>query len=322
MPLKKINRFFFIICLFATISLSIYSLRRYLKNDDTTVLKITNFFSSEESIYPSLTICISSPFLYNKFGHVDDDYFSVLNLMEKYIKFLEGEFWDDQLADIDYDNVTVSLDSNILTANIITPSKSMQAWIPTFYTSFKSSERKCFTIDAPIRDHALWYFNISIKNTIFPDGNRMLTDELRTYFHYPGQLFAGLYTVKYDYPARPWWVPPSNYKMHFEIRDIDVVTRRNKIHEPCIESMESYDHLIISKKLTEIGCYPAHMHFYQVEKFNLPKCHNARQMKEIAALGMKHNDESIKRPCRAISRIDYTYHEIEKRRPLDPPLDG
>ena len=64
------------------------------------------------------------------------------------------------------------------------------------------------------------------------------------------------------------------------------------------------------------------MHFHKVEKFNLPKCHNARQMKEIAALGMKLNDESIKWPCRAISRIDYTYHEIEKRRPLDPPPEG
>ena len=122
MPLKKINRFFFIICLSATISLSIYSLRRYLKNEDTTVTKITNFFSSNEAIYPSLTFCILSPFLHYEFAQFKDD---AIN-MYSYIEFLKGEIWDDRLADINYDNVTVSLDSNILGANLITPSKTIE----------------------------------------------------------------------------------------------------------------------------------------------------------------------------------------------------
>ena len=89
---------------------------------------------------------------------------------------MEGEFWDDRLADIDYDNVTVSLESNILGANLMTPSKKKQEWKPKFYTSFKSSESKCFTIDAPREDHVLWYFNVSIKNAIFPNGRRLLRD--------------------------------------------------------------------------------------------------------------------------------------------------
>ena len=100
------------------------------------------------------------------------------------------------------------------------------------------------------------------------------------------------------------------------------VTRRNKINEPCIESMTNYDHLIIVKKLTDIGCYPPYMHFHNNEKLNLPKCNNASQMKEISALGMNLHDESIKRPCRAISRIDYTYHEMDKSddgTQIDPP---
>ena len=122
-------------------------------------------------------------------------------------------------------------------------------------------------------------------------------------------MFAGLFTVKYDYPSRGY--PSSYYKMHFEIKDINVLTRRNKIHEPCIKSMASYDHLILVKKLTEIGCYPTYMRFQKVGKLNIPKCNNASQMKKIAALGMNLHDESIKQPCRAISRIDYTYHEIE-----------
>ena len=292
--------------MFATISLSIYSLNRYLKNEDTTVLKVTTFFSSDESIYPSLTFCIVPPFLDKKFDMFGDKEINT----ESYMKFLEGEFWDEKFADIDYDNVTVSLDSNILEANIITPSEDKYAWSPKFYTSFKSSERKCFTIDAPIQDHILWHFNVSVKNEIFPNGIRVLPDEMRTYFHYPGQLFSGLYTVKYDYLSRKG--KNSNYKMHFEIRDIDVVTRRNKELDPCIESMTSYDHLIIAKKLTEVGCFPPHVNFNEISNSNLPKCHNATQMKEIASLKMGLHDESLNPPCRSISRIDFTYHEIDK----------
>ena len=183
-------------------------------------------------------------------------------------------------------------------------------WKPKFRTSFKSSERKCFTIDAPIQDHIIWYFSVSIKNTIFPSGKRLLPDEMITYFHYPGQLFSGLYTVKYDYPSRTG--KNSNYKMHFEMRDIDVVTRRNKRLEPCIENITSYDRLIIDKKLTEVGCYPPHVNFNEISQSDLPKCNNATQMKEIASLGMGLHDESVEQPCRSISRIDFTYHEIEK----------
>ena len=77
--------------------------------------------------------------------------------------------------------------------------------------------------------------------------------------------------------------------------------------------------------MTEIGCYPTYMRFQKVGKLNIPKCNNASQMKKIAALGMNLHDESIKKPCRAISRIDYTYHEIENlddEPQMDPPTDG
>ena len=201
-------------------------------------------------------------------------------------------------------------ESNILGANLMTPSKKKQEWKPKFYTSFKSSESKCFIIDAPREDHVLWYFNVSIKNGIFPNGRRLLPHEIKTYFHYPKQLFSGLYTVKYDFLSREG--KTSNYKMHFEIRDIDVVTRRNKVLEPCIENMTSYDNLIITNKLTEIGCYPPHVKFNEISKSHLPKCSNATQMKEIASLGMGLHNESVNRPCKSISRIDFTYHEIDE----------
>ena len=101
---KTIDRLFFMICLFATIYLSIYSLIRYCKDEDTTVLKVTKFFSSNESIYPSLTFCIAPPFLDSQFDMFGDDAINP----KSYKRFLEGEFWDERLADIDYDNVTVS----------------------------------------------------------------------------------------------------------------------------------------------------------------------------------------------------------------------
>lgn len=63
-------------CLLATIGLSIYSIYRYIKNEDTISIKLTTFFSTKDAIYPSLSLCILPPFLernFDMYGNKDID---------------------------------------------------------------------------------------------------------------------------------------------------------------------------------------------------------------------------------------------------------
>ena len=99
-------------CLIATIGLSIYSIYRYALNEDNTVVKVTKYLSSKDAIYPSISFCILPPFLRDRFEVYGD---SGVN-MTSYINFLEGKLWDERMLMVDYDNVTVSLSDNLISA--------------------------------------------------------------------------------------------------------------------------------------------------------------------------------------------------------------
>ena len=133
------------LCLSTTIGLSVYSIMRYLANEDLTLVQVSKYYSSEDSIYPSHTICIINPFLDDRFDIFNDDWINKFT----YVKFLSGEFWDDGMLDINYDNVTVSLVDNLLESSYITMNNELYLWDPVYYTSFRSPTRKCFTIEAP-----------------------------------------------------------------------------------------------------------------------------------------------------------------------------
>ena len=119
-------------------------------------------------------------FLATKFDAYGD---SNINI-SSYVKFLGGDLWDDRFLKIEYDNVTVSFSDNLISATyfsyttrithvISEDSVTSSNWDPDHYVSFRGSERKCFTVDAPFVDNdLLWAYDIKVKNDIFPDGKR------------------------------------------------------------------------------------------------------------------------------------------------------
>ena len=189
---KRINYMFLVICLAGTAALLTFSICRYLKNDDVSVVKIVKFLSSQDAIYPSISLCILPPFLENNFKIYGNDEIN----MTSYVSFLEGDFWDERFLSVEYDNVTVSLSDNLLEAQYETYSEKRYNWNPTPYASHRSPRRKCFTIDAPnFKDDYSWLSLLHIGNGIFPEGKRTYTNRITTYMHYPGQRFTAFNTV-------------------------------------------------------------------------------------------------------------------------------
>ena len=91
--IQIINYTFLVVCSVVTIGLSIFSIARFVKNEDTMLVKDTKFLSSQDAIYPSLSFCILVPFLENNFKTYENNGIN----MSSYIKFLEGNYWDDRL---------------------------------------------------------------------------------------------------------------------------------------------------------------------------------------------------------------------------------
>ena len=194
---------FSMICFLATLGLSIYAMYRFSKDEDTTLVRVTTFHSSKDAIYPSFSFCIFPPFLEKQFVVYGDDSIN----MTSYAEFLDGKIWDERFLKVDYDNVTVSLIDNILDAYYMTHKDMVWKNMETnHYVSFRSSQRKCFTIEAPFyEDQLLFHLVVFINEGIFPDGKRHSrgdTNWMNIYFHFPGQRFTAYYTVNYEFSSR------------------------------------------------------------------------------------------------------------------------
>ena len=275
---------------------------RYLANEDLTLVQVSKYHSNEDSMYPSHTICIINPFLDDRFDIFNDDWINKFT----YVKFLSGEFWDDSMLDIDYDNVTVSLVDNLLESSYITINNEFYLWDPVYYTSFRSSYRKCFTVEAPrVSNDLLTYFGNVISNNIFPNGGRDGDNSVIVYLHYPGTRFKSFYTLKWINDSRG--DSSESYWMKFTVKNVDVISRRNKPQEPCVEDWKHFDDYILNRMAIENGCRPKYWNLTA----NVPYCTTTTQMKKFKDQPTQAMIESHSSPCRFIDRLDYIYEELD-----------
>ena len=299
-PLKLLNLIYFILCLLATIFLSVYSILRYLKNEDAIIVKTSTFLASNDAIYPSFTLCIQPPFLDEKFDIYRND--SINATM--YRGFLEGKYWHERFLKVDYAYVTANLSENLIDSFYRTHMNKFIHWTPDHYVSFRTSYRKCFTINAPASEkHPIRYTNLKIKNKIFPNGVRSSENRILTYIHYPGQRLATSFTQKNDFTPRS--NKNINYRMMFRVRNMDVIMRRNKIHEPCLENWKHFDQSFMETMINEIGCRPP---YWKISP-NMPICEETEEMKTFYFPFSRRSLSSFMPPCRVIDRLDYTYRE-------------
>ena len=212
---KFFTQITFFLCLFTTIMLSIHSLYRYSDNEDVTLVESIKFHSSKDAIYPSLSLCITTPFLRNQFAQYGDNTINE----DRYRLFLMGSIWDEKLLRVDYDNVTVSLADNLIFSYYVKQDWSWRhlssfEWTPKYYISFRSDREKCFTILPPYLDHEqLYFFKLIVSNGIFPYGR--CSRCLKTYYHYPGQLLISYYIKKEEWKKRSI---RENFEMYFYIK--------------------------------------------------------------------------------------------------------
>ena len=104
-------------------------------NEDVSQVTFKEFHETEESIYPSLTVCFSHIYYVDNF----DRYGKGINF-STFSQFLSGEHWDDKMVDIDYDDVTLDFDKYLMAIGLMTPdwsfSKGQQYF---FYDHVKNS---------------------------------------------------------------------------------------------------------------------------------------------------------------------------------------
>ena len=314
---------FHFICLVVTLGLAISCLVKYFSNEDLSRVDYRRFHhNSDENVYPSVSWCIINPFLEDKLKLYNED-FNVTS----YSYFLQGLHWDDRMLNVEYDNVTVSLEDNLNLiwlqlhndsyyiyhhpGNVSNP----PGWRPNFFVSFRSAIRKCFTFDIPFLEEELVFnFATDVRNGIFKNGVRPTffgfdgsnPDDgggLFVYFHYPGQRLTSYYTIKYEWDTKKNDSKP--YLMKFGIKDIEVIKHRHRKEEPCLEDWKNFDQLVMDDLMLKSGCRPIHWNTNQ----NLSLCSQQEQMIHFADQPSTTEVLSYGPPCRVFENLHYSYHE-------------
>ena len=78
-------------------------------DEDVSRIAFKTFNSNENGIYPAVTLCFTNPLLDKKLA----EYGTGVNITS-YNNFLQGIMWDDRMANIDFDDVSVNFEDYLV----------------------------------------------------------------------------------------------------------------------------------------------------------------------------------------------------------------
>ena len=319
---KKITKYFRIICALVTLTLTCWCLVKLIKNEDVSLVGFVRFNDDEGKPYPSFTICFWNPFQ----NEVLKTYGSGINT-STYSKFLQGELWDKRMLNIDYDNVTVSLEDYLHEMGIQYGNFTTRIWskenndmrqfedLPKFHISNRDGGSKCYTFTLPyVSGVPVISFFAKINKEIFPggirssypkfDGSDITEGGFTSFFHLPGQHFRSYFAKKYSWEDRT--NKSKNFDMFYTIKNIEILKRRNKHSKPCNEEWMKDDDVVIHELIKAVGCKPIH---WKVNT-NTGPCSTKNQMKRFK--WPSYNDlKSFLPPCQVIEKLQDDYSEMD-----------
>ena len=283
--------FFHVICVSAVIGLVCRGIYLYVLDEDVTHVQYHKFHSKNEAVYPSVSLCIEWPALIDqevwaKFQNENDEA-SGTKVKREYQNFLDGKTFDGPFVEADIDNLTINLDDYLRTYLVMLSNNRMLKWkfvnkkspafsayainkdsdnqktnltqdelpkIPTFnrYTSYRSFNEKCFTLDTPfILNEKVKQIHLWISPKIFQSKNLvpLAPQRFSVHFHFPYQKMKSLHTPSH---WQSKYEESGNYVRKYFVRNVEVLKRRNKRSSPCIEG--KYDDKITLRAIKSAGC--------------------------------------------------------------------
>ena len=302
---------FVVLCVFATISMISYWAYKFSLDHDISVITYQKFFEREEDIYPTVSICLQNPFLKQRLAEYGVDH-------SLYLKYLKGEYFSEDMLNIDYRNVTIDISRYIKgykmylrNGSIIEVEfdsglnmKEKRMLIHVSYNGFNDYGRrfrKCFGLDIP-KIQGLHTFRILLSNNIFPNGERPTYHDFKAVYHLPNQYILAGENTKYVWPYR---AANESYKTRFQIGEITIVRKRNKQEHRCIESCNAYDNWVMKFTKNDIKC---NIPYLQLDK-ELPVCKSKEQIKRGMIIeGIAERNNLIK-PCKTMENINVQHIE-------------
>ena len=181
------------LCIIATCLLVGMWLYRFFQDKDTSVIESRLYFETEDDLLPAMSMCFRQSFnddtIFRQFG---------ANISgEKYEKYLLGQYIDEEMIKVNYDNVTTNLSEFILSYEVNLKNGSSMwgdrppniSWLRLHHTHSWENWGyflKCFTLE--IEDYDVSFVRLYMKRYIFPNRNGPNLGQFAAFFHYPDPI--------------------------------------------------------------------------------------------------------------------------------------
>ena len=107
---RFVGKMFRFLCLASTGVFFIKGALKYFKNDSSSLVNYRTFHDTKRDIYPTISICFYGASL---FDHKKLNGTYEIEDAGEYIKFLTGDFWEDRMTGVEYDDVTFDIKDHI-----------------------------------------------------------------------------------------------------------------------------------------------------------------------------------------------------------------
>ena len=288
---------FYTFCILLASAFFIKCLYLYIENESISLVEFKALGKRPEiDIYPSISLCPSQLGMINQSKLKEDN---ITQKASNYKSFLYGRKWNDQMANIDYDDYTIDLQNYLTKIKVEERGVKKQVlyeWTSTntrldekdygsekspLYISYRSDKDKCFTVDID-QDVVKRTKAKTIRAIIFEFSNMDTSNigksiMINIFIHYPRQLFRSLPTYKIKSSKMAPLEPKKRWVDEIKISNMVIIRRRNTWKEPCDEQWKQYDENILKAIAESVGCKPQ---FWKLEYGTIEICDSKEKMKE------------------------------------------
>ena len=306
--------FFYFVCYLTTLSLLGYCLYLYLRNDDVTEINYKEYNADSQSPYPSFSFCLKLRPNLTQVNSMKDNSIEVNE--SQYLAFLMGNYWDEEMLNIDYEEVSESLQDYVMIANTAGDFSNVESTgkiisgvkestLPSYYTIFR-----CLTFDMPnAKNEKIKFASIVLSNDIFPNGVIPTYDKLVTNFHLPNEMLSKALATKWTWSLKN--NPGSNIlQLLFTIKSLTIFRRRDKMNNHCIQ-YDDFDDNYKEAIIAKVGCKPPFWNSnHSYEKCRLAKEH--QNISSYAFQGYSGNyatNKLITKQCTELKKLSYKYED-------------
>ena len=299
---KILIRIFNIICLAVAVVLIIYWMYEFSLNKDVSSIDYKRYHESDDDQYPLLSLCFINFLSAKKLEQQNPR-----TNKSEYLNFIRGNYFEAQLLEIDFQNVSKNISNYIIGYYLIKEDGRKEyhgdknlfdlSFVGKWWDKFIT----CYSLSPP-QNSQFRIISILLNNAIFPQRRRNPEKGMFSVFHYPNQIILPGNPMKMSWPERERY---HKFIMRYDVDNVAKIRRRNKPQQPCDTNWKNYDNAIIENNLKFVGC---RLPFQNVH-IRLPLCNTSQSMKKAWTNSPELAYAQNIQPCKSMIKIGYRFDE-------------